>query len=364
MQQRFSSHRARCIAALLAATVTLSSIVYPAHRALAAVDTGSGAVEVGAAEAQRAAAASTVSAAAAAALTEGALAAGTCIGAAAAPAINLAGILKGGIPVSDVTVALIGAQTCIQQSLDTATGFVNMAANTISAVQNSATAGYTGALTRKTVLYDPIATAIVKTVINLVRDMVLRWIVTGRFEAPVFSGSFAADLQKITENAARTFLGGLTGINFCAPFAVPPQAFISADLNLRLACTFPGDYNGFLLANTGNIVQFWASEQTANDYWNVLVTTLDAKLQTEYRAQSAFAAEYQAGQGFLGIRDPATGKIVTPGTTVGRLVMKQVIDQPIEQGTVADTTQQAIAVIIDTAINVLIEKGLGKAFGP
>lgn len=211
---------------------------------------------------------------------------------------------------------------------------------------------------------DEIMTAVAKLAINLVRDMVLRWIVTGRFEGPVFSASYSLDLKKSVENAARTFLGELSGINFCAGISPPPRAFLALGRDFTLQCQFSGDLRSFRSGRVFTFAQLVESEQTSNEYWNVAIAALDQKLRLEALAAESFRAEYAAGQGFLGLRDPATGRVVTPGSAVARLVMKQVIEQPIEQGTVAHTTQEAIVVIIDTAIRVLIERGLATAFGP
>lgn len=259
-------------------------------------------------------------------------------------------------PVQDNAAVLSVVGTCIQAAL----GAISSA---VTSTNTAITAANTTALTQKIVVADPLATAAIKAAINLTRDMVLRWIITGRFEGPAFSRSFILDSQKSVENAARSVLGRISGLNLCDPFPrPPPAAFFSLDLDLNVACTFPGDYNRFLSGQSGDLVQLWASEQAANDYWNVLVNTLDAKLIAEQRALSSFAAEYQAGQGFLGIRDPDTGRIETPGSYVARLAMASRIEGPIQEGSVAHTTQQAIAEIVDTAIRVSIERGLSAAF--
>ncbi len=222
---------------------------------------------------------------------------------------------------------------------------------------NTRTAGATTYLQGKSI-QDQITTAILKMAIQLVRDMVIRWIVTGNFGGPVFSASFSIDIARSAENAARIFLSQLTGINFCAGISLPPQSFFARDISLALACTFPGDYGGFLQGNSGDFVSLWASEQTENDFWNAEVAVLDAKLKTEQRAVSAFEKEYLAGSGFLCIRDPNTGKCTTPGSAVAEMVMQSQIVSPIRQTDVADDVQTAIAAIINTAIQVFIERGL------
>lgn len=230
--------------------------------------------------------------------------------------------------------------------------------------QNTITANAAAALKTKSCA-DELLTAALKVAINLVRDMVIRWIVTGRFEGPVFSQSFAIDLQKGVENASRIYLSKLTGINFCAGISIPPSAFFNLNANLALACTFNGDRRLFRLgAGVSDVIQLSASEETPNEYWNAAITALDQKLQFEEQARSAFTEEFQAGQGFLCIRDQETGKCTTPGSAVAAIVMQTQIISPIRQTDVANTVQQAIAAILDTAIRVLLEKGLSRTFGP
>lgn len=219
------------------------------------------------------------------------------------------------------------------------------------------------AATNKT-CWDVMTTAILKTVINLVRDMTIRWISTGRFEMPVFSTSFGVDVAKSAENAARLYLTGITGIDFCAGFSVPSPSAFSFGLNLGLTCTLPGEYDVEVLYNPEKRSDFdrYVANLPENEYGQTLLRTAQAKAEAEARAASNFAADYLAGQSFLSIKDPKTGKTITPGSAVARLVMEQTIVSPARQTDVANTTQQAIAAIIDTAIRTIIEKGLAATF--
>lgn len=211
---------------------------------------------------------------------------------------------------------------------------------------------------------DEIMTMALKAAISMTRDMVLRWIITGRFEGPVFSQSFVIDAQRAAENASRTFLGRLTGINFCAGLPpIPPQAFFGLNIEFDFACTFQGDLTEFRLGRVSNYASLASSEQSTNEYWNLSMRALDQKLQYEEIARTSFREEYRAGQGFLCIKDPNTGKCTTPGSAVATLVMQSQIVSSIRQTDVADDVQTAIASIIDTAVRVFIERGLTAAFG-
>lgn len=212
---------------------------------------------------------------------------------------------------------------------------------------------------------DVIMTAILKTIINLVRDMTIRWISTGRFDMPVFSQSFTVDIAKTAENASRIFLTELTGINFCSSFGIPSIGAFTYSLNLGLSCTAGSDFDKvdfFLHPEKYDEKQRYVLSLPENEYGQTLLRAAQAKTESEARAVISKAAEYAAGQGFLGIRDK-DGKIVTPGSAVAKLVMEQTIVSPVRQTDVANTTQQAIAAIVDTAIRTIVEKGLATVAG-
>ena len=210
-----------------------------------------------------------------------------------------------------------------------------------------------------------IVTALLKTAIALVRDMVIRWIVTGNFGAPVFSTSFVTDLSRAAENASRIFLSQLTGLNFCAGSApLPPQAFFNVNLSIYTRCTFSGSLDDFYSNRTvyryGQFASAFADE---NFYWSKGMAALAAKTQEEAYAREAFRNEYQAGRGFFCIKN-SSGQCTTPGSAVAELVMQSQIVSPIRQTDVADDVQTAIAAIINTAIQTLINQGLTSVFGP
>lgn len=215
-------------------------------------------------------------------------------------------------------------------------------------------------------IQDAVATAVIKTVINLVRDMVIRWIMTGRFEGPVFSTSFSFDASKAAENASRIFLSKLTGINFCTAFGPPSIRSFPFNLDLFLTCTLdtPGknfDYVDFFF----NPTKYGPEEailirSLENDYVSVTINTIRAKADIEARALISNAAELIVGQGFKGIRDEF-GKYVTPPQIVKSLAIESIITSPQRQVDVANTIQQAIGAILEAAVRAIIERGLTAA---
>lgn len=234
------------------------------------------------------------------------------------------------------------------------------------------TAAKTTSLERKIVVLDPLATAVLKTAIKMMRDMVKRWIITGRFEGPVFSTSFAIDSAKAAENASRIFLSQLTGINFCTFISPPPIPTFGISADFGLSCTLPsgidrayGDTLIRLVTDPSSLSldEYLALKDRRNIVTTNTVRLLDERERAIARATIAQSAEYIAGQGFLGIRDPQTGRIRTPGSAVAEEVKVSEILAPHLGSELADDVQTAIADIINTAVRAILEKGLGGTFG-
>lgn len=212
---------------------------------------------------------------------------------------------------------------------------------------------------------DVLTTAILKTAINLVRDMTIRWISTGRFDAPVISAGYSVDIAKSAENASRTFLSRITGLNMCQGFGIPGIPAFSFSVNLGLSCTAEtGQFGERRFINPMLYTEYdqYTDSLPANDYPQALVRLAQAKIEAEARAAAEKSADFMSGSGFLGTRDEK-GNVITPGSAIAKLVMEQAIVSPIRQTDVANTTQQAIAAIIDAAIRTILEKGITAVSG-
>lgn len=293
-------------------------------------------------------------------MESGAAGATTCLGGLAGAAGTATGWFSGGLAVNDPGAITGLMANCIQSAL--------------SMISNSITASGIGYLVTKSKL-DAIATGIIKTAVKLVRDMVVRWILTGRFEGPVFSGSFSIDAAKTAENASRIFLSRLFGINFCAGIEVPTiRDFIFAE-DFGLSCTVPGLSDRFSTdefyqkiyrhaeyAQTHPIEIEFDEFNAQNDAIYTYTEIRRLKDEAVARALIARAAEYQAGQGFLDIKN-AVGEVITPGSVVKGLALESIITSPQRQLDVANTVQQAIVAILEAAVRVTIEKGLSGATG-
>lgn len=263
------------------------------------------------------------------------------------------------IPTSCIAALGLGAAGAATASVAASLIFVPVI-DSLNLQANTVTASQTTALKTKSCL-DEIMTGVLKIAINMARDMVIRWILTGRFESPVFSQSFTMDLKKSVENASRVFLSEISGIPFCQGINIPPRAFFGLSRDFTLQCTY-NPTRPYFTGEPDDFSRYIASQQGANEYWHALILTMDQKLKTEARAAESFKQEYQAGQGFLCIKDER-GRCTTPGSYVAALVMQSQVVSPLRQVDVANTVQQAIAAIIDTAIRASIERGLSKLNG-
>lgn len=232
-------------------------------------------------------------------------------------------------------------------------------------VKNPAIEGATVALETKS-CSDEIMTVLFKPVINAIRDIIIRWIITGRFQLPVFSLGYGVDIAQVAENASKIFLSELSGINFCQGFDIPNISNFALSLDLGLTCTLPSnldqDYTNTLLKLVADPASLSLEEQLilndpSNNKVYAFIEASGKKREGVARAVIARAAEYIAGQGFLDIKD-ANGKVKTPGTFVGELVKDQLTHYSTMQAANVQTVQQAVIAIIDTAVKQLVFKGL------
>ena len=76
-------------------------------------------------------------------------------------------------------------------------------------------------------------------------------------------------------------------------------------------------------------------------------------------ARTSFIEDFRASSGFLGKRDATTGKIKTPGEVVGDYLQENV-SSVFREGDVADEMLESIVAIVNTAVSIIIEKGLDE----
>lgn len=212
-------------------------------------------------------------------------------------------------------------------------------------------------------ILDTAAKAIMKSMIRQLRAATINWILTGDFEIkkPFFVTSFIADPQRIADNAARTFLSGLTGINFCnfhPKIRSIQQFIIPLDFSAVLACQGPGQLQQQRPAN--GIAGRLASNLPSSNISSIVYNLKKEQEGAIQRGMSAFTEEVRNNLGFLGQRDPKTGKIKTPGNLIAETLIgsqnSEMFGQEVNQEIFS-----AIVDVIDTAIGKTIQDGiLGK----
>lgn len=200
-----------------------------------------------------------------------------------------------------------------------------------------------------------------KQVIKIMRNIVLNFVKTGRLGGPTFSMNFNMDIARIAQVATRRFLTDLTGINFCAGLPrIPQQAFLRLDINLALTCS----PNGGLLDDFRNGRGEFTPELLAlaqednNDYWDLAIRAIDQKMRYENMARQGYHNEFNAGGGFLPLRD-SQGRTKTPGRIIGDYVQEDITSM-FREGDVADELSEAIISITDAIFQQLIDQGLAS----
>ncbi|RJQ37197.1 hypothetical protein C4552_01720 [Candidatus Parcubacteria bacterium] len=242
--------------------------------------------------------------------------------------------------------------------LQTATAIKNLAENVLQT-------GFLNSLVVKEYALDP-AAWLMKLVIQQLRDMAIQWILTGNFGGPTFSQGILIDLRNAVTEASKIFVSNLTGINFCDGYPpIPPNAFFSLDLSLRLQCSFTG---GGALADFRNGTAFsWemvaSAQESANDPFNAYVDALSEKMRMEAEVLGAVTQEHLAGGGFYGIRGE-DGKIKTPGRHIADFLQED-INSMFREFDNADELSEvfagAITSIVDTFAWKIINDGLTAA---
>lgn len=208
-------------------------------------------------------------------------------------------------------------------------------------------------------ILDPAAKAIMKKIVRQLRAATINWILTGDFEIkkPFFVTSFIADPQRIADTAARLFLSELTGINFCSfhPNIRSVQGLlINIDLNQTLSCNFNGRSNEYRSNRIGGLI---ASTHASQNFSTILNNVKRESQNQVQRSISSFAEEVRTNSGFLGQRDPKTGKIKTPGNLIAETLIgaqnSEMFGQEVNQEIFS-----AIVDVIDTAIGKTIQDGI------
>lgn len=276
----------------------------------------------------------------------------------------------------------------------------------------------------KTKILDPAAKFILRAIVRIMKQMVLNYIITGEFGGPRFIANFQVDARLIAENAARSFLSQLTGINFCGFFPRPIPILIPVNFMFQFQCTISSNmYSQFLKdpLTLTEVERFLVMQDPSTNFIQTIISAGRLKAEQIAQASVARTAETLTGSGFLGdavitispqdqaaynaqktaagdaafqqaygeaivlgrsiddatkfgdqARDAAeaavpkprgTRTIKTPGQTINSTLNSTILGDTLGP-IIADEFDQAVVAIVDTAASVMINKGLSKVFAP
>ncbi|MBI2639700.1 MAG: hypothetical protein HYW90_02290 [Candidatus Sungbacteria bacterium] len=235
------------------------------------------------------------------------------------------------------------------------------------------------ALVLKEYVLDPAAKLLVSFMIQTLTRAVIGWIQSGGNTN--FISNLQAATARVADEAAGEFLNQLAGTNLCQPFSFDIKLiFQIPTLRDKLTCTatdifrnLETSYENFLNNFTnGGWIAFQTAMLPQNNYIDVLINTYDEKLRRESRQVAILESQYQAGQGFVGVRikkelcediidddgEPAASCTTqyintTPGTLVSDQ-LKKTFSSGWDQAVDADEIGEAIDAIIVALVQQLI----------
>lgn len=244
--------------------------------------------------------------------------------------------------------------------------------------------GQLSALVVKEYVLDPAVKLLASIMLQAITKSIISWIQSGGNEN--FVSNLQAAMNRAADEAAGEFLSMLAGTNLCSPFANPlrglfkrPYLTIADRLSCRVTDIFKNlqtSYEEFLadFRNGGWIAYEGTLTYGGNNYIDALIQAYDIKLRGESQRIAVVHNQYQAGQGFLGVRvkkedcseyDPETGQplciTVDVQTTPGTLAadqLKKAFGSGIDQAVNTDEIAEAIDAIITALINKLIDSAI------
>lgn len=292
---------------------------------------------------------------------------------------------------------------------------------TATTIESTLIKTFTDWTTFKAKILDPLAKQILITLIRTMKQMAINYIVTGEAGEPKFITNFHVDIKKSLENATRSYLSRLTGINFCSFFPPVQPLLIPLSFEFQLQCAVNSSlYNQYIRdpASVSEIERILATDPST-DFLQVLISAGQQKAYQLAEAGIARAAEVSAGNGLLGdseeiitntdrataneatrqnaervrqeaigesirngnsvetarqdgdisynaaLQDPVpaktTRRIKTPGAAVSGL-LKDALGSDWLYPAVADEFDQAVMQIVDVAFGQMINKGLDEIF--
>lgn len=171
-------------------------------------------------------------------------------------------------------------------------------------------------------------------VLDAITKSMISWINNGFEGSPSFVEDWRGILDDAADKAGGQFLTDLAGINLCN---FSPNFNIQALLAVpkfetKVKCKLSDIQSNF--ANLDNELENgdWTNwldltQTPQNNPMSVLLTSLNQKIFEEQRERERVEREAIAGRGFLGGKDPATGKITTPSSVTENQINKALTQQ-------------------------------------
>ena len=182
----------------------------------------------------------------------------------------------------------------------TAVNTKGLAEKIVIAIKSTLTEINTHWPTLKTKILDPLAKLAIRIIIREMKRMALNYIATGNAGKPQFVTNFQLDAKQAAENAARSYLSQLTGVNFCNFFPSPQQSLYSINFQFQLECSVTsGAYAKYLTdpASVTDVERLLALDPST-DFLQTVMNASQQKAQSV--AQAGIARAAQTSSGFIG----------------------------------------------------------------
>ncbi len=255
----------------------------------------------------------------------------------------------------------------------------NAIQSTVSAVQNTITAGATGALATKELTLDPLAYAITRKIIqSMVRSIIL-WINSGFQGSPAFVTDLPGFLLGVADEVAGDFIYGSELSFLCSPFQLDVRIALQTQYNdlssgYEPQCTLTGvteNIQGFLegtFSDGGWPAWFELTQGTTNDPTRAYYESQLAMQAAIVDAQGNAIKELDWGNGFLSFKICSDTQvqagaetnctITTPGT-----VIADQLNKALGAGTDSLITADEVNEIIGALLAQLMQQAVTGIYG-
>ena len=149
----------------------------------------------------------------------------------------------------------------------------------------------------KTSVGDPLAKFALRLIIREMKRMIINYIMTGNFGEPLFVANFQLDARQAAENAARSYLSQLSGINFCGFFPAVIPSVYSLNFNFQFVCSVTSSTYAQFLRDPVSLteVERLLAQDPSTNFVQTVLTAGQNKAQLIAQAAVANAAAKTGG---------------------------------------------------------------------